>query len=212
MSQRLANANTLQFKARVQADSTSLDGVTVIYTSQTEFALQRPNKLAAIRTGEGDPTEIIYDGKQLVGITANSPVVAVSDAPDNIDDMAKFAFEKAGLYFPGGVVLLADSYPALTADLKAAFIVGKTSLVGGVETDAVALAGTGVDGQFWIGSKDKLPRMITMIYTKQPNRPQVTIEFTDWSVDKKINPSRFDTSKFIKMPKTEFARHDQSEK
>jgi hypothetical protein len=208
MSERLSQAKTIKFSARVQSQGVSIDNVTVFYMSETDFSIQRPNKLAARRTGEGNPTELIYDGKRLVGVTPEEPVIALADAPDNIDDMAVFAFEKAGIYFPSGVIILSNSYDVLTADLKAAFIVGTTDLVGGVLTNAVALAGSGVDGQFWVGVDDKLPRMITMVYTKEPNRPQVTIEFSDWVLDQPIDPSTFDTARFLNRPTTEFARQD----
>ncbi len=208
MSTTLASAKTLQFQARVQSDAPSIDGIPVIYTSNSDFAVQRPNKMAVITTGQGLPSELIYDGKSIVAITPNTEIVAFSKAPGNIDDMAEYIFKKAGLYFPGGMILLSDPYTSLTGDMRAAFIVEKTKLVGGVETDVIVLAGSGVEGQFWIGSKDKLPYMISMIYTKEPNRPRVTIQFSDWKVNASIESQRFNTAKIANAIKVDFAHHD----
>lgn len=208
MSTKLASSKTLQFQVRVQSEAPSLDGITVIYTSNSDFALQRPNKLSVIGSGQGTPGELIYDGKSIVAITPQTDLVAFSKAPSNIDDMAEYVFQKAGLYFPGGMILLSDPYANITGDLRAAFIVEKSKLVGGVETDVVVLAGSGVEGQFWIGSQDKLPYMMTMIYTKEPNRPRVTLEFRDWKVNQEIDAKRFDLNKVANAIKVDFVRAD----
>ena len=208
MSATLAGAKTLQFQARVQSEAPSIDGIPVIYTSLSDFALQRPNKLAVASSGQGLPSELVYDGKIVIGSTPQTDIIAVTNAPDTIDAMAEFMFEKAGIYFPGGMILLSDPYTNLTGDLRAAFIVEKSRLVGGVETDVVVMAGSGVEGQFWIGSTDKLPHMISMIYTKEPNRPRVTIEFKNWKVNAPIEAKRFSTEKLANAVKADFARTD----
>lgn len=205
MSTKLSSAKTLQFQARVQSDAPSIDGIPVIYTSISDFAIQRPNKMAVTTSGQGLSSELIYDGKSIVAITPNTEIVAFSKAPGNIDDMAQYIFKKAGLYFPGGMILLSDPYANLTGDMRAAFIVEKTKLVGGVETDVVVLAGSGIEGQFWIGSHDKLPYMISMIYTKEPNRPRVTIDFSHWKVNAKIDSERFNTAMITNAIKVDFA-------
>ena len=208
MSTKLASAKTLQFQVRVQSEAPSIDNIAVIYTSNSEFTLQRPNKLTAVRTGQGNPSELIYDGQSVAVITPDSNLVAFSKAPGNIDAMAQFIFEKAGMYFPGGMILLSDPYANITSDLRAAFIVEKLKLVGGVETDVVVLAGSGVEGQFWIGSQDKLPYMMTMIYTKEPNRPRVTLEFRDWKINHAVDAKRFSLDNVKDAIKVDFARID----
>ncbi len=208
MSEALEKAKTMQFQARVQSEAPSLDGISVIYTSNSAFAVQRPNKMAVLRTGQGNPSELIYDGKSIVAITPQTDIVAYSKAPASIDEMAEFVFQKAGIYFPGGMILLSDPYSNITGDLRAAFVVGKTTLVGGVETDVVVLAGSGVEGQFWIGSQNKLPYMMTMIYTKEPNRPRVTVEYSDWKINQPIDAARFNTEKVANAIKIDFARPD----
>lgn len=208
MSTKLASSKTLQFQVRVQSEAPSVDGITVVYTSNTEFSLQRPNKLAVLSSGQGMPSELIYDGKSVVAITPRTEIVAFSQAPSNIDEMANFIFQKAGIYFPGGMILLSDPYANITGDLRAAFIVEKSKLIGGVETDVVVLAGSGIEGQFWIGTQDKLPYMMTMIYSKEPNRPRVTLEFKDWKVNQTIDAKRFDVEKVANAIKVDFARID----
>jgi len=208
MSTKLASAKTLQFQVRVQSEAPSIDNIAVIYTSNSEFTLQRPNKLTAVRTGQGNPSELIYDGQSVAVITPDSNLVAFSKAPGNIDAMAQFIFEQAGMYFPGGMILLSDPYANITSDLRAAFIVEKSKLVGGVETDVVVLAGSGVEGQFWIGSQDKLPYMMTMIYTKEPNRPRVTLEFRDWKINHAVDAKRFSLDNVKDAIKVDFARID----
>jgi hypothetical protein len=47
-----------------------------------------------------------------------------------------------------------------------------------------------------------------MIYTKEPNRPRVTLEFRDWKVDQPIDAKRFDVDKVVNAIKVDFARID----
>lgn len=208
MSTKLSKAKTLQFQVLVQSEAPSTDGITVIYTSNTSFAIQRPNKMAVVETGQGLPSELIYNGQSIVAVTPQTEVVAFSDAPGNIDEMAAFVYQKAGIYFPGGMILLSDPFANITGDLRAAFITETSNLVGGVQTDVVVLAGSGVEGQFWIGAEDKLPYQMTMIYTKEPNRPRVTLSFRDWQIDGPIPTDRFSIDRFANAIKVDFARID----
>ncbi len=50
-------------------------------------------------SGQELASELIYDGKSIVAITPNTEIVAFSKAPGNIDDMAQYIFNKAGLFF-----------------------------------------------------------------------------------------------------------------
>jgi hypothetical protein len=208
MTDKLSSAKTIQFEALVQSEFPSIDGLPVIYSTLTKAALQRPNKFDVVVWGDGPSSEILFNGKQLFAYSPEKNLVAVSDCPDNIDEAAEFAYKKAGLFFPGDDLVLANPYEKITKGLTDAFIVGKTKLVGGVETNIIVLAGGNLQGQIWIGVKDNLPYMASWIYTGDKSLPRTTLQYKNWQINSSVPAIRFDANRFSKAITIDFAQPD----
>lgn len=206
MSKKMASAKTIQFQALVHSEFPSIDGIPVIYSTAAKIALQRPNKFNVVVSGDGPSSELLYNGKKLFAYSPEKNLVAVTNAPDNIDAAAEFAYEKAGLFFPGDDLVLSNPYEHLSRGLTDAFIVGKTKLVGGVETNILVLAGRELQGQIWIGAKDNLPYMASWIYLGDSSHPRTTLVYSNWKIDSQIPQSQFDSGRFSKAIVTEFAQ------
>lgn len=205
MTQTLAAAKSLEFDSIVQAEFPSIDGIAVMYLTGAHIAMQRPNKFDVKVTGNGADHEILYNGKQLFAYMPENNVVAVANSPDTIDATAAFAYEKAGLYFPGDDLILSNPYEHVTRGITDAFIVGKTKLVGGVETNIVVMAGNEMQGQIWIGAKDNLPYMASWVYIADKTRPRTTLTYKNWKLNSQIPASSFDADRFSKALVTEFS-------
>lgn len=205
MSKTLAAAKTIEFDSVVQAEFPSIDGIPVIYTTGAHVAMQRPNKFDVKVTGNGPDHEILYNGKQLFAYMSQANVVAVADSPDTIDAAAAFAYEKAGLFFPGDDLILSNPFEHIIRGITDAFIVGKTKLIGGVETNIVVMAGNNLQGQIWIGTKDNLPYMASWVYVADKARPRTTLTYKDWKLDAAIPAATFDAGRFAKALVTEFS-------
>jgi hypothetical protein len=80
---------------------------------------------------------------------------------------------------------------AITENLRIAFVVGKSTVVGGVTTDIVVLVGKFAHVQLWIGSDDKLPRMARAIFLEDPARYRHTVQFSDWKLDPPLDAGTF---------------------
>jgi len=206
MTSKLGAAKTIQFNALVQSEFPSIDGLPVIYSTAARVAIQRPNQFDVSVWGDGPSSEILFNGKQLFAYSPQKNLVAVSNAPNTIDAAAKFAYEKAGLFFPGDDLILSDPYTHLTQGLTDAFIVGKTKLVGGVETNVIVLAGRQLQGQIWIGVKDNLPYMASWIYTGDKRLPRTTLQYSNWKINAAVPASRFDAGRFSKAIVVDFAQ------
>jgi hypothetical protein len=206
MTSKLGAAKSIQFNALVQSEFPSIDGLPVIYSTAARVAIQRPNQFDVSVWGDGPSSEILFNGKQLFAYSPQKNLVAVSNAPNTIDAAAKFAYEKAGLFFPGDDLILSDPYIHLTQGLTDAFIVGKTKLVGGVETNVIVLAGRELQGQLWIGVKDNLPYMVSWIYTGDKRLPRTTLQYKDWKINAPVPAARFDSGRFSKALVIEFAQ------
>ncbi|QWD84802.1 DUF2092 domain-containing protein [Polynucleobacter asymbioticus] len=208
MTDKLAAAKSMQFEALVLSEFPSIDGLPVIYSTAAKVALQRPNKFDVVVWGDGPSSEVLFNGKQLFAYSPEKNLVAVTSAPSNIDEAAKFAYDKAGLFFPGDDLILSNPYAHLTQGLTDAFIVGKTKLVGGVETNVIVMAGRELQGQIWIGAKDNLPYMASWIYLGDKSLPRTTLQYKNWKLNSSIPGVRFDASRFSKALTIEFAQPD----
>ena len=205
MTKTLSAAKSLEFDSVVQAEFPSIDGIAVMYLTGAHIAIQRPNKFDVKITGNGADHEILYNGKKVYAFVPQHNVVAMADAPDNIDATAAFLYEKAGMFFPGDDLILSNPFEHLIRGVTDAFVVGKTKLVGGIETNIVVMASNDMQGQIWIGAKDNLPYMASWVYITDKSRPRTTLTYKNWKLNGQISASSFDASRFSKALVTEFA-------
>jgi len=208
MSVRMSNAKTIQFDALIQSEYPSIDAIPIIYSTAAKIALQRPNKFDVAVWGDGPSSEVLFNGKQLFAYSPEKNLVAVADAPGNIDASAKFAYDKWGLFFPGDDLVLSNPYEHLTKGLTDAFLVGTTALVGGVETNVIVMATKELQGQVWIGVKDHLPYMASWIYLGDPSHPRTTLTYKNWKLDSTISSGQFEASRFSKAIVADFVQSD----
>jgi hypothetical protein len=165
---------------------------------------QRPDKLRVITPGDGPRTEFYYDGKTAQAYEPAVNLVAVAEAPDTIDAMLRAAFEKAAIYFPFTDVIVSDPLKMITENLRIAFVVGKSIVVGDVPTDIVVLVGPFVHVQLWIGSDDKLPRLARAIFIGDPSHYRHTVALSDWKLDEPIAADAFTSAALAGARKVEF--------
>lgn len=192
-SDRLSAARTLQFTATVSYEYPSELGPPIVYTTRSEVALQRPDKLRVITLGDGPASEFYYDGKTITAYAPAENLVAVAAAPPTIDAALKFATDTADIYYPFTELIIEDPYKDLSRDLKLAFYIGQSRVVGGTTTDMVAYANDEVFIQIWIGADDKLPRRVRAVYAGDPLWLRHELELSDWKVDGEIAADVFAT-------------------
>jgi hypothetical protein len=194
-SARLAAAKGMSFTAVVGYEYPSKLGPPIVYTTRYDVTMQRPDKLRIIVPGDGPASEFYYDGKAMMAYAPAEDLVAVADAPPNIDAMLKAAYTTAALYYPFTDMIVADPYAALTDGAVLAFYVGPSGVVGGVKTDMVAWANKDVFLQIWIGVDDKLPRRIRAVYAADPLQMRHEMELSNWQLDAATPADAFASSK-----------------
>lgn len=206
MSETLAKANAISFTVRRAFDEPAANGQPLFYTIQSNVDLHRPDKLRIITPGDGPASEFYYDGKEMAVFLPDANLLAVEIAPPKLDDMLEAAYTKAGLYFPFVDFIVADPYAAITEGLKSAFVMGKSKVVGGVETDIVAIASKDIQAQIWIGSQDKLPRLVWLNPVKGAAKPRSMIEFSNWRLNAPVAAELFRPAAADKAGKIKFAK------
>jgi hypothetical protein len=183
MSERLAAARSMAFTAVVMYEAPSLLGPALAYTTSSEVLMQRPDKLRVLTLGDGPASEFYYDGKTMTAYAPTENLVAVAAAPTTVDATLKAAFESAAIFFPFSDVLLADPYKNIAEGLTHAFYIGQSKVVGGTVTDMLVFVNDYVFVQIWIGTQDKLPRMLRAVFRDDPLRLRHQMELSNWQLD-----------------------------
>jgi hypothetical protein len=207
-SQRLAGAKSMTFTAVTTYESPARNGQPLYYTTLSDVAVQRPNKLRVITPGDGPASEFYYDGKVMMAYAPAAGVVAVADAPPTIDEAMKAAYDKAEIYFPFADLIVADPYKNISEGLTSAFVIGQSHVVGDTVTDMVAIANDNVQAQIWIGINDGLPRMLRVVYPKDPTQSRYEIQFSNWHLNAATTATDFTSAAALKAPRMQFARPD----
>ena len=188
---RLAAARSMSFTAVVTYESPSRLGTPLAYTTKSEVTLQRPDKLRVITSADGPASEFYYDGKTMTAFAPAENLVAVAAAPPTIDAALKAAYDSAAIYFPFTDLIVADPYKDLADGLMLAFYIGQSRVVGGTTTDMVAYANKDVFVQIWIGTEDKLPRMVRAVYRTDAARLRHQLELSNWQLDPVVPADAF---------------------
>jgi hypothetical protein len=207
-SARLAAASSMAFTAVVSYEGPSLLGPPLIYSTKSEVMLQRPDKLRVLTLGDGPATEFYYDGKLMMAFAPAENLLAVADAPSNIDATLAAAYQTAAIYFPFTDLIVADPYKDMSDGLTTAFYIGQSKVVGGITTDMVAMASKDVFAQIWIGAEDKLPRRLYAVYLNDPARLRHVLELSNWELQKQVPPDAFHSAKADKAVHIAFRRPD----
>jgi hypothetical protein len=206
MGQRIAGASSLSFTVRRAFDEISGNGQPLLYMVATDVTLKRPNGLRVITTGDGPREEFYYNGQTMTVYLPGSKLVAVSEAPAKVDDMLEAAYAKAGIYFPFVDFIVDDPYAALTEKLTSAFVMGKSKVVAGVETDIVVITNDAIQAQIWIGAKDRLPRLAWITPLKGQQKPRNVVEFTNWKLGAATTAKTFRSEEAAKAGRMNFGR------
>jgi hypothetical protein len=210
VSERLAAAQTLSFTAVQLAESPSRQGPPLVYATKSEATLQRPDKLRVIISGDGPASEFYYNGKTMMAYAPAENLLAVADAPPTIDAMLEAAFHSAGIFFNFTDLIVADPYKDMSRGLTLAYYIGQSHVVAETTTDMVAYIDNSVFIQLWIGTEDKLPRMVRAIFLDDPERSRGQVQFSNWQLDIAVPPDAFVLSDTTNAKRIPFA-HLQAE-
>jgi len=194
-SNRLAAARTLKFNAVHFYESSSRHGHPLAFTTKSEVALQRPDKLRVIMSADGPASEFYYDGKKMMAYAPAENLVAIADAPGTLDAALEQAYNSAAIYFPFADWIVTDPYKEMSDGMTLAYYIGQSKVVGGTTTDMVAYIDHGVFIQAWIGADDKLPRLLHATYLEDPERLRHTLILSDWQLDPAVPADTFTSAK-----------------
>jgi len=191
MSARLASTQGMSFKAITTYEKPSRLGPPLAYNTVALVNMQRPDHLRVLTSGDGAATEFYYDGKQAYAYEPKGNLLAQAEAPPTIDATLEAAYQRAAIYFPFTDVIVADPYKDLERDMRLAFYIGQSTVVGDTTTDVIAYANDVVFVQAWIGAQDKLPRMLRAVFRDDPTQSRHQVAFSDWKLESALTAEFF---------------------
>ncbi len=187
-------AQTLSFSATELFESSSRQGQPLASATRYDVSLARPDRLRVAIPGDGMARQFTYDGKTVLAYAPVENIYATGAVPPTIDAMLSAVYKKGAVYLPFTDLIVADPYKDLRTDVKLAYVVGQSSVIGGVTTDIVAYVINGVFIETWIGADDKLPRLIRAVYLDDPAKLRHELAFSNWQLNPTFAPDTFATT------------------
>lgn len=202
MSDKLATAKSFTYHARSSVEMPIKTGQFTTHFVETDVALERPDKLRVIVTGDLPNYHFFYDGASVSVFDPASNLYATTKAPGTIDEMLPFVMQKAGIDFHAADFLYSNPYAELTLGLTHAVDVGPAR-VNGVPTEHFAFMGPAANWEIWIDA-NSLPRRLATTHKTVANFPRFQIEFLDWNLKPKLSAGDFAFKKPLGAKEIEF--------
>ena len=126
-SDRLAAAKSMTFTAVVSYESSSRYGPPLIFTTKSDVALLRPNKLRVVTFGDGPGLGALLQRQDDDGVrTSGEPRGGRQCAAHDRRARSKFAFDSAAIYYPFTDLIGSDPYKDIADGLELAFYIGQS--------------------------------------------------------------------------------------
>ncbi len=191
MSEKLASTKTFTFHANSFIEVQAVTGQFLTFFTDSDVALQRPNKLRVNVSGDVPDFQLYFDGAKLTAFDPQKNLHSVSDPLDTIDKMLDFVMTKAHINFPSADFMYSNPYAVMTKNLTHAIVVGP-SMVNGVPCEHFAYMEPGINWEIWIeNGKRALPLRLSMTYKQVPNFPRFMVEYKDWNLNPKLSADIF---------------------
>ena len=186
MSEKLASTKAFTFHASSFIEVPAVTGQFLTLFTDSDIALQRPNKLRVDVSGDVPSFQLYFDGAKLSAFDPQKNLHSVSDPLATIDEMLDFVLTKAQINFPSADFMYSNPYAVMTKNLTHAIVVGP-SMVNGVPCEHFAYMEPGLNWEIWIENGTRaLPLRLAMTYKQVPNFPRFMVEYKDWNLNPKL--------------------------
>jgi len=190
MSDTLAQARQLTFKATRQLDAALVAGGTVPESSEIEVSISRPRMIRARMVSAAGSRQFYADGQRVSLFDESMKLYATVPLAGTIDEMVNAIDERYGFTPPLAEFALNDPYQKFSAQIQSSVHKGKES-INGVECDRLAFTGEIADADVWIAIADHLPRRLVATFKDRDGSPQLKVDFSDWNLAATLEESSF---------------------
>jgi hypothetical protein len=188
----LSGLKTLSVKGHGTLEVVLTTGQKLQFDHDLTLALQRPDKLRAVRKGEVADQVFVYDGKTLSLYSPEQKFYATKEAPPTLEGMLDFARDRLDIVAPAADFLYAKAFDLLMEDMTAGFVVSRNSWFDGRSCTHAAFRKPGVDVQLWVDNGEKpLVRKYVLTTTDMAASPQYILVLSDWETNPKLDENVF---------------------
>jgi hypothetical protein len=190
MGAALSAAKTLRFSLRSLVPMKTERGDWFTVYGNATVMREGKDKLFVETGGDLFPFRLYYDGKTVTAFAPKDKIYAQRDAPGTIDGVLAQAAKNGEVVFVFADLVSADPAAAMTKGLQNAMVVG-TSTIDGVEAQHLLVHGQQVDWEVWIGTEDRLPRMVSITDKGDARKPTQIVQLSDWALDAALPDGAF---------------------
>jgi hypothetical protein len=197
MSAKLRHARQFSFVAHRESDASLNPGSNAPGNARIFIEVQRPNKIAAKSSGQGDVRHFYFDGQNLSMVDVTKHLYATAPMRTSIDGLVTELQRKYGFTPPLVELALSDIYADVRWKVKSLSYSGQETHpegflgLNGVPCHRLALIGNKMDAELWVGAGDSLPRKLIVTVKSRPGKPQIKLEFSDWNLAAQEAPQDF---------------------
>ena len=191
MSTFMSGTKAFSVTADISNEVITQQGQKLQFNSSASALVERPSHLQVARKSGLVDAEVMFDGKQLTLYGKRVNAYFQKDLAGSIDDALHTLENGIGISLPGGDLLIANPYAALSSGITSSGYYG-TEYVGGVESHHLAFRTDKVDWQLWVkAGNDPLPMKYVITTKLMTGAPQYTVQFSDWNLKPAYGAKQF---------------------
>jgi hypothetical protein len=191
MSTFIGGTKAFSVTADISNEVITQQGQKLQFNSSANALVERPSHLQIARKGGFVDAEVMFDGKQLTLHGKRVNAYFQKDLVGSLDDALRTLENGLGISLPGGDLMIANPYAALSSGIISSGYYG-TEYVGGVESHHLAFRTAKVDWQLWVKAGNEPLPMKYVITTKlMTGAPQYTVQFANWNLKPTIAAKQF---------------------
>lgn len=188
----VAGLKSLSVKGHGTLEVVLKTGQKLHFDNDVTLAIQRPDKLRAVRKGELADQVFVYDGKSLSLHNPDQKVYAKEAAPPTLEGMLDYARDTLDIVAPAADLLYANAFDLLSRDMTSGFVVSASSWLSGKSCTHVAFRKPGVDVQLWVANGERpLVYKYVLTTTDMLANPQFILTLFDWETNPQLDANAF---------------------
>ena len=192
MGNYLKSSEQFSFHANITFDDLTPSRQKIQYSSSSDIAVHRPNRVYAEKQSDLGGKRFWYDGKNMTLMDTKLSVYATEQVPADIDSAMDHLMEKYGFSPPLVDFVYSDPYHILIENVESGFYVGLHS-VSGIRCHHLAFSQKDIDWQIWIeDGKLMVPRKFLITYKTLPGSPQYSAVLSEWDLEAHLPDAMFD--------------------
>jgi len=195
MSDYIARAKTLSFRARALFDEVRESGIKIKSASTIQVVMQRPSSFRILTiTDSGAARSSWFDGSKLTVLMRDTNQFMELDYKGTIDGLLDELLDKHEFQLPLADLVYSDIAKNFKENLISAEYLG-IKLVNGIKCNHLSFESAGVDWQIWVqADATPVPRRFAISYLNDAEKPEFLASFSRWSIDGKAVEEQFKAS------------------